>query len=181
MSRKAAKLENPVRIFLKCPLQSIAAKLENVGTKMFLQIYKILTNFDYNPLICHPTLFPGKNSPNIAKSDRIFPGKRKEDRALILTYLNNPMDEVFSSCSLSFSISAIFSGKRVIKVGPKVKTLGSSLFHENSNPSNFFKRMLLFARVLPLVRILAISRHIWGSKGPKPPKKGRGTQNFENF
>ena len=34
---------------------------------MFLQIYKILSNFDSNPLICDPTLFPGKNNPNIAK------------------------------------------------------------------------------------------------------------------
>ena len=74
--------------------------------------------------------------------------------------------------SISFSISAIFSGKRVIKVGPKVKTLGSSLFHENWNSSNFFQTMLLFARVLPLVRILAILHHILGSKGPKTSQKG---------
>ena len=65
--RKAVKLENPVKTFLKCPLRSIAAKLENVGTKMFLQIYKILLNFDSNPLICDSTLFPDKNSPNSAK------------------------------------------------------------------------------------------------------------------
>ena len=35
VTRKAAKLENPVNFFLKWPLLSIAAKLENVGTKMF--------------------------------------------------------------------------------------------------------------------------------------------------
>ena len=152
-------------------LWSIAAKLENVGTKMFLQIYKILTNFDSNPLICDPTLFSGKNSPNIAKSNRVFPGKKKEDRALILTYLNRPMAEVFPHYSLSFSISAMFRGKRVIKVEPKVKTLGLFLFHENSNPSNFFQTMLLFAR-LPLVRILAILHLTWGSKGPKTSQRG---------
>ena len=149
---------------------------------MFLQIYKILTNFDSNPLICDLTLFPCKNSPDIAKSNHVFPGRGKEDRALILTYLNSPMAKVFSHYSLSFSISAIFRGKRVIKVGPKVKTLGSSIFDENSNPSNFFQTMLLFARVPPLVRIRAILHHIWGSKGSKTSqKKGRGTQNFENF
>ena len=76
--RKEAKLENPVKIFLKCPLQYIAAKLENVGTKMFLQIYKILSNFNYNPLISDPNLFPGKNSPNIVKSDRVFPERVEE-------------------------------------------------------------------------------------------------------
>ena len=58
---------------------------------MFLQIYIILTSLDSNTLICDPTLFPGKNSPNIAKSNRVFPGKKKEDRALILTYLNSPV------------------------------------------------------------------------------------------
>ena len=36
--RKVAKLENPVKFFLKCALWYIAAKLENVGDKMFLQI-----------------------------------------------------------------------------------------------------------------------------------------------
>ena len=39
---------------------------------MFLQIYKILANFDSNPLICDPTLFPDKNSPNIAKKIVFF-------------------------------------------------------------------------------------------------------------
>ena len=43
--RKAAKFENPVKFFLKCLLWSIAAKLENVGTKMSLQIDKIFWNF----------------------------------------------------------------------------------------------------------------------------------------
>ena len=93
-------------------MQSIAAKLENVGTKMFLQILKILSNFDFNPLICDPTLFPGKNSPNIAKSNnRVFPGKGRGDRALILTYLDSPMADVFPHYCLSFSISAIFTGE----------------------------------------------------------------------
>ena len=41
---------------------------------MFLKIYKILSNFDPNPLICDATLFPVKSSPNIAKSNRVFPG-----------------------------------------------------------------------------------------------------------
>ena len=60
----------------------------------------------------------------------------------------------------------------VIKVGRKVETLGPSLFHENSNPSNFFQTMFLFARVLPLVRMSAILDYTWGSKGPKTSQKG---------
>ena len=80
-----------------------------------------------------------------------------------------------------------FMGKRVVKSGPKVQTLGPSLFHKNSNPSNFFQAMFLFARVLPLVRISAILDHMSASKGPKTSEKQPfhgycvGTQNFESF
>ena len=97
---------------------------KNVETKMFLQIYKILSNFD-------------KNTPNIAKTNCVFRGKGRRDGALILTYLDSPMAEAFPNYCLSFSISAIFRRKRVVKVGSKVQTFGSSLVHENSNPSNF--------------------------------------------
>ena len=148
---------------------------------MFLQIYKILTNFDSNLLICDPTLFPGKNSPNIAKSSRVFPGKEKEDRALILTYLDSPMAEVFFHYSLSLSISAIFRGKRVIKVGPKVKILGSSLFHENLNPSNFFEQSLCLLEYCLWWEFRQYYVISGGVRAQKPPKNGRGTQNFENF
>ena len=58
---------------------------------MFLQIYKILSNFDFNALICDAILFAGKNSTNIGKSNRVFPGKGRGDRALILTYLDSPV------------------------------------------------------------------------------------------
>ena len=135
-------------------------------------IFTNLQNFESNPLICDPTLFPCKKSPNIAKSNRVFPGKGRGDKALILTYLNGAMAEVFPHYCLSLSISAIFRGKRVVKVGPEVQTLGPSLFHENSSPSNFFQLMFLLARVLLLVRISTILDHIWGSKGPKTSQKG---------
>ena len=138
---------------------------------MFLQIYKILSNFDSNPLICDSILFPGKNGPNIAKSNHAFPGKGRVDRALILTYLDSPMAEVYPHYCLSFPISAIFRGKRVVKVGQQVQTLGPSLFHQNSNTLNFFETMLLFARVLPLVRIPAIIHYVWGSKDQKTSQK----------
>ena len=71
---------------------------------MFLQIYKILSNFDFNALICDATLFAGKNSPNIGKGNRVFPGKGRGDRALILTYLDSPVAVVFTDHCLSFSI-----------------------------------------------------------------------------
>ena len=143
-----------------------------------------MSYFGSNPLSCEPTLFPGKNNPNIHKSNRVFPGKRWWDRALTLTYLHTPMPEAFPLYCLSFLISVIFRGERVVKVGPKVQTLVPSLFQEYSNPSTFFQTIFLFARVLPLVRISAILYHIWGSKGPKASQKRPfhecwiGTQNF---
>ena len=123
-------------------------------------------------MTCDPTLFSGKNSPNTTQSNRVFLGKRRVDRALILTYLNSAMAEVFPHYCLSFSISAIFKGKRVVKVGSKVQTLGPSLFYENSNPAKNVQTMFLFAIVIPLVRITAILDHIWGSKGPETSIKG---------
>ena len=118
------------------------------------------------------TWFPGKNSPNIGKSNRVFPRKGKGDRALILTNLDCPMADVSPHFFLSFPILATFRGKRVVKVGPKVKTLGLPLFHEKSNPSHSFQTMLLFAIVLPLVRMSAILDNTWRSKGPKISPKG---------
>ena len=58
-----------------------------------------------------------------------------------------------------------------MKVGPKILSFGPSLFHKNSNPSKKFKINFLFARVLPLVRILAILNYFWGSKDPNTSEK----------
>ena len=41
-----------------------------------------LSNFNSATLTCDPTVFPGKIIPNIAKSDRIFPGKGRGDKDL---------------------------------------------------------------------------------------------------
>ena len=54
-----------------------------------------LSNFDSDPLTCDPALFPGKNIANIAKSNRIFPGKVREDKDFILRYLDSSMVEDF--------------------------------------------------------------------------------------
>ena len=80
--------------------------------KCWIKIYKILSNFVSNPLICDPTLFLGKNSPNIAKSNCVFPGKGRGDRALILTYLNSPMAKVFLHFCLIFLDFDHLQGKK---------------------------------------------------------------------
>ena len=54
-----------------------------------------MSNFNSEPLTCNPTLRRAKNSPDRAKSNYVFPGKGRGDRALILTYINSPMAEVF--------------------------------------------------------------------------------------
>ena len=116
--------------------------------------------------------------PTFEFFNHVFRRKRRKNRALILTFLGNP---------IFFTISAIFRGKRGVKVGPKVQTLGWPLFYKVLNPSKMFQ-IFLFARVLlPLVRILTKSDHIWGSKGLKTSQKAisrmlcRYTKLWKNF
>ena len=81
-----------------------------------------------------------ENTPNIAKINRVFSGKGRGDRALILTYLDSPVAVVFPHYWISFSISVIFRGKRVVKVGPKVQTLGRFFFMKIQILRIFFKQ-----------------------------------------
>ena len=58
---------------------------------------------------------------NSAKSYRIFSGKWRVDKALILIYLNSVMTKVFFDYRAFFSILVIFWRKQRVKVGPKVQ------------------------------------------------------------
>ena len=89
-----------------------------------------------------------------------------------MTHLDSSMAEVFPHYCLFFSILTIFRRKRGLKAGPKVLTLGPSVFHKNSNPSKNSQTVFLFARALPLVGILPILDYIGGIRAQKPPKKG---------
>ena len=92
-----------------------------------------------------PTVFLGKIIPNNPKSNRIFAGKGRGDKDFILTYLDSSMVEVFPLyCFSFFSILTIFSWKRWVKIGPKVLTLGPSLFHKYSNLQNIFNIFSVF-------------------------------------
>ena len=138
LPRKPAKFENPDKIFQKCPLWSIVTKLENIWITFFFTgswpeivwLKQHYSNFDSTSLTCDPALFPGKNISNIAKSNRIFPGKGRWDKDFILTYLDSSMAEVFPHYRLFFSILVIFRRKRGVKVGTKVLTLSASLFYK---------------------------------------------------
>ena len=59
---------------------------ESAGTKIILQevnqkikrwAKQDMSNFDFDPLTLDPALFLAKNSPNMAKSNPIFPRKRR--------------------------------------------------------------------------------------------------------
>ena len=89
-----------------------------------------LSNFDCTTLTFGSALFPDKNILNIAKSNRIFPGKGRGDKDFILTYLDSSTAESFPHYRLFFSILAIFRRKRGVKTGLKVLTLGPSLFYK---------------------------------------------------
>ena len=99
---------------------------------------------------------------HILKSNHIFPGKGREDKDFILTYLNSSMAEVFAALLLIFRFWPSSRGKEGSK----------SLFYKYLNSSKNFQTLFLFASVLPLVKILAILDHIGGAKAQKPLKKG---------
>ena len=62
----------------------------------------VFFNLDSTPLTCDPTLFPGKNVSNIAKANRIFPGKGRRDKDFILTCLESSVAEVSLNYCLFF-------------------------------------------------------------------------------
>ena len=131
-----------------------------VWTKNICQILiQPLLTFD-------PALFPGKNIPNIAKSNRIFPGKGRGDKGFTMTYLDSSVAEVFPNYLLFFSILAIFRRKRGVKAELNVLKLGPVLFHKYSNPSKIFQTVLLFAGVLS-----AVLDHIGAVRAQNLPKR----------
>ena len=123
-------------------------------------------------LVNLPYFLPEKNSSNIAKSNRVFPGKGRGDRALILKYLDSPMAKVFPHYCLFFFYFGHLPGKTGVQSWNKCTNFGSVSLLWKLESFNFFQTMFLFARVLLLVRMSAILDHIWGSKGPKTSLKG---------
>ena len=137
---------------------------------MFLQIYKILSNFNYNPLIFDPNLFPGKNSPNIAKSDRVFPERVEEIEPWFWHIWMAQWLKLFPATAYRFRFRPSSGGNGRSKSDQKCK-LWVRLFFMKTRILYSFLNNLFVARVLPLVRILTILNHIWGSKSPKTSQK----------
>ena len=100
-----------------------------------------MSNFDLDHLTWHPTLFPAKNSTNSAKKNRIFPGKGRAYRALILTYLDSPMTEVFPLNNIFFFDFGHLQEETGVQSWTKSENFGSA-------PSSFFN-VPFFAGVIP--------------------------------
>ena len=94
-------------------------------------------DFDSGPLTCDHALISPKKCSKSAKRSPIFHWKGRRDTALPLTYSDSPTAEFNLSVFLFFSILAIFRGKKGVKVGPNVKTLGVSLMQKIEFFQNF--------------------------------------------
>ena len=120
---------------------------------MYLQIYKILSNFE--KIL--------KMAQTLQKVIVFFLQRGEE--------IEPSFWHIWTAQWLNFFPSFAYLFR--FRLGWKRQTLGPSLYHENSNPSNFFQTVLFFFfRVLLLVRILAILHHFGDSKGPITSHKG---------
>ena len=145
---------------------------------MFLQIYKILTNFDSNSLICDLTLFPGKNSPILIA---FFLERGKKIEPWFWHIWISQWLKFFATTPHLFRFRPSSRGNGWLKLDQKRK-LWVRLF--------FMKTRILQIFVKQCFCLLEY--HLWwefwqyyiifgGVRAQKPPKKGRHKQNFENF
>ena len=86
----STNLKIPVKIFLKCPLWSIAAKLENIWTKIFYRKLtrnrvdeKIFVKFWFYPLTVTPPCFLVKKSQILLKVLVFFPKREQALKTLL--------------------------------------------------------------------------------------------------
>ena len=169
-----------VKIFLKCSLWYIAAKLENIWTKIFLQEvhqescgWNIICQILILPIwLVTPPCFLVKLSQILQKVIVFFPERREEIKISFWHIWIAQWLKFFRSTAYFF-ILTIIRRKRGVKLGRKVLTLSPFLFHKYSNPSKKFQTVFLFARVLPLLRISAILDHIWRVRTQKTSQKGQ--------
>ena len=89
--------------------------------------------------------------------------KGRGGRALILTYLDCPVTEVFPHHWLYLFNFGYPQGEMGGQSWTKSANFGSVSFSWKLESFNFFQATLFFARLLPMVRISTILEHIWGS------------------
>ena len=114
-------LKIQVKIFLKCPFWSIATKLENIWTKIFLQEvgqescgWNSICQILILPLwLATAPWFLVKTSQILKQLMVFFPKSREKIKTL-----DSLTAEVFPQYCLFFSILAIFRRKSGVKIGP---------------------------------------------------------------
>ena len=140
VSKKTAKFENPGYFFLKCRLWSIAAKLENIWTKFFLQegdqelcgknsVCQILILFLW---LVTPPCFQVKVSQILQKVIVFFLEKEDEIKASFWHIWIVQWLKFFRTTAYFFRFLPSSGGKEEKRCpfGPKVLTLGPLLFHK---------------------------------------------------
>ena len=119
-TKKVSQLWKSRLKFLECPLSSIAGKLENIWTKIFLQevgqescgwksICQILIPFLW---LVTPPCFLVKISQILQKVVVFFPGKRREDKDLILTCLDSSVTENYRTAAYFLDFDNLQEEKR---------------------------------------------------------------------
>ena len=98
-----------------------------------------------------------------------FLGRGRRD-SLDFDIFGYPNGWSFSTLLLIFFDFDYLWGKRAVKVGRKVKTLGPSV-HENSNPSNFFQTMFFLLEYYPWWEFWIYWTIFGVSKAPKTSPK----------
>ena len=131
-----------------------------------------MSHFDSDPPTCGRALFLAKNSPNSAKSNRIFPGKERGDRALILTYFDNPMADVFSHDYLFFSILVIFKGNRGSNLNQKCKFWIRRFSTKLESFKKFSNKVFVYLSATFGENFGKIGSCFGGVRTQQPPKKG---------
>ena len=141
-------------------------------------IKQYLSNFDSTPLT--PPCFLVKLFQLLRKVIVFFPERRGE--------IKTSFWHVRIAQWLKFFCTATYFFRFWPSSGPKLLTLGPSLFHKYANPSKIFKQCFCFC--LLEYYLWWEFRQYWsilGEQGPKTSKKGLfrgcwiGTQNVGNF
>ena len=153
---KQLNLKIRVKFFLKCPLWSIAANMEKV-TRSWQELcgWNRLSQTLILPIwVVTPPYFLAKRAQILQKVIVFFPEREEEIRPWfwniwIVQRLN------FFRTNAFFSIWAIISGKREVKVGPKMLIFGPTLFYKNFSKKFFKQTFCLLGYLLPLVKISA--------------------------
>ena len=104
-----------------------------------------------------------KKCSKSAKSNPIFHLKGRRDTSWLYNFWIAQWVNFFLQNYFFKNLAIFFRGKKGVKVGPKVQTLGISRFCKNLSFSKILKALFLFPWILPVVKILAESGNIWGS------------------